>query len=96
MSLKISSFNVNSIKMRLPQVINWLKERGFERVEAPINFGERDKYWGLLVKGFDSPSYQENYNFPYYQHLYETYGFRVCIEQTTSIGNPNLFDISKY
>ncbi len=76
--------------------INWLKERGFERVEAPINFGERDKYWGLLVKGFDSPSYQENYNFPYYQHLYETYGFRVCIEQTTSIGNPNLFDISKY
>ena len=26
MSLKISSFNVNSIKMRLPKVINWLEE----------------------------------------------------------------------
>ena len=26
MSLKISSFNVNSIKMRLPHVINWLEE----------------------------------------------------------------------
>ena len=26
MSLKIASFNVNSIKMRLPKVINWLEE----------------------------------------------------------------------
>ena len=26
MSLKIASFNVNSIKMRLHQVINWLEE----------------------------------------------------------------------
>ena len=26
MSLKVASFNVNSIKMRLPKVINWLEE----------------------------------------------------------------------
>ena len=26
MSLKIASFNVNSIKMRLPNVINWIDQ----------------------------------------------------------------------
>ena len=75
--------------------IKWLKEKGFNRVEAPVNFGERDKYWGLLVSGFKSPSYQENYNFPYYQKLFENYGFKVCIEQTTSEGRPDQIDLSK-
>ncbi|MCK7532646.1 MAG: hypothetical protein MZV63_17240 [Marinilabiliales bacterium] len=27
---------------------NWLKERGMEAMDGPINFGETDKYWGLL------------------------------------------------
>ena len=76
--------------------IAWLKEHHFKRVEAPVNFGERDKYWGLLVQGFDSPSYQENYNFPYYQSLFENYGFTKSIEQTTSIGVPETIDLSKY
>ncbi len=74
----------------------WVKKMGFDRVEAPVNFGERDKYWGLLVSGFKSPSYQENYNFPYYQKLFENYGFKVCIEQTTSEGRPGQIDLSKY
>lgn len=76
--------------------IKWIKKNGFDRIEAPVNFGERDKYWGLLVSGFNSPSYQENYNFPYYQRLFENYGFKVCIEQTTSEGRPDLIDLSKY
>jgi hypothetical protein len=63
---------------------NWLKNNGIDRVEAPVNFGERDKYWGLLVEGFSRPSYQENYNFPYYEALFENYGFEKAFEQTTS------------
>lgn len=76
--------------------INWLKQNGHSRVEAPINFGERDKYWGLLVEGFVQPAYQENYNYPYYQSLYENYGFTKTIEQTTSEARPEDIDFEKY
>src|SRR5690606_1424076 len=46
---------------------NWLQERGMEAMDGPVNFGERDKWWGLLVEGFEiEPNYNCNYNFPYY------------------------------
>jgi len=76
--------------------LDWLKSKGFDRVEAPVNFGERDKYWGLMVFGFQNPSYQENYNFPYYQEFFERYGFTKNIEQTTSTANPRDMDYEKY
>ncbi len=60
---------------------NWLKEQGAEAMDGPINFGERDKWWGLLVKGFQSPLYCMNYNPPYYQELFENYGFRNFFNQ---------------
>jgi hypothetical protein len=34
---------------------NWLQEQGMEAMDGPINFGERDKWWGLLVEGFHEP-----------------------------------------
>ena len=59
----------------------WLLERGMEAMDGPINFGERDKFWGLLVEGFIEPLYCMNYNFPYYLDLFENYGFKVYFEQ---------------
>jgi GNAT superfamily N-acetyltransferase len=56
---------------------DWLKEKGMEAMDGPINFGETDKYWGLLVAGFTHPSFDVPYNPPYYQALFETYGFQV-------------------
>lgn len=53
----------------------WLKTNGMEAMDGPINFGETDKYWGLLVGGFTHPSFEVPYNHPYYQNLFETYGF---------------------
>lgn len=61
----------------------WLEEQGAQAMDGPINFGERDKFWGLLVEGFKKPSYQENYNPPYYQQLFEAYGFQPYFEQET-------------
>jgi hypothetical protein len=55
---------------------HWLMERGMEAMDGPINFGERDRWWGLIVKGFEPPLYCMNYNPPYYQQLLETYGFK--------------------
>lgn len=62
----------------------WLESKGIEAMDGPINFGERDKWWGLLVDGFDiDPNYCCNYNFPYYQELFEAYGFQVYFKQFT-------------
>ncbi len=76
--------------------VHWLKQNGFTEVEAPVNFGERDKYWGLLVEGFKNPSYQESYNYPYYEKYFEEYGFEKIIEQTTSEAKPDDIDFDKY
>ncbi|MFZ5939555.1 MAG: GNAT family N-acetyltransferase [Bacteroidota bacterium] len=59
----------------------WLKANGMEAMDGPINFGETDKYWGLLVDGFTHPSYEIAYNHPYYQQLFENYGFQVYYRQ---------------
>lgn len=59
----------------------WLQQRGMQAMDGPINFGERDRWWGLLVNGFDEPLYCMNYNPPYYQQLFEQYGFRVYFNQ---------------
>jgi len=53
----------------------WLKAKGMEAMDGPINFGETDKYWGLLTGGFSHPSFEVPYNPPYYQDLFESYGF---------------------
>ena len=59
----------------------WLEERGMEAMDGPINFGERDKWWGLLTDGFYSPLYNMNYNPPYYVTLFENYGFQTYFNQ---------------
>jgi len=60
---------------------HWLLQKGMEAMDGPINFGERDRWWGLLVKGFAPPVYCLNYNQPYYQQLFETYGFKNYFNQ---------------
>lgn len=59
----------------------WLQEQGMEAMDGPINFGERDSWWGLQVEGFQEPLYKMNYNRPYYQQLFERYGFQVFYYQ---------------
>lgn len=60
---------------------HWLLQRGMTAMDGPINFGERDRWWGLLVKGFEPPVYCLNYNQPYYQQLFENYGFKNYFNQ---------------
>ncbi len=59
----------------------WLIGQGMQAMDGPINFGERDKWWGLLTNGFQSPLYCMNYNLPYYQQLFENYGFKLFFNQ---------------
>jgi hypothetical protein len=60
---------------------SWLMQRGMEAMDGPINFGERDRWWGLVVEGFMPPIYLMNYNHPYYQVLFENYGFKTFFNQ---------------
>jgi hypothetical protein len=66
------------------QCKEWLEARGMEAMDGPINFGERNEWWGLQVEGFDiEPNYRCNYQPPYYQVLFEAYGFKTYFEQLT-------------
>lgn len=61
----------------------WLKSKGMEAMQAPINFGENYNYHGLLFEGFKQQSYSMPYNFPYYNKLFEAYGFKNYYEQNS-------------
>jgi hypothetical protein len=63
---------------------DWLKERGMQAMDGPINFGENDVNWGLLVEGFVHPGIGMNYNPPYYRNLFESYGFKFYFEQVSN------------
>jgi hypothetical protein len=55
----------------------WLQSKGADAMDGPINFGDRDKWWGLMVEGFEkAPIYGMPYNPPYYEKLFENYGFK--------------------
>lgn len=69
---------------------NWLTERGMDAMDGPINFGENDNFWGLLVEGFMPQSFGMNYNPPYYKDFFVRYGFTVYFEQVT-----NMLDLTK-
>lgn len=62
---------------------DWLEKKGMTAMEGPENFGERDRWWGLLVDGWLPPNYCVPYNPPYYRNLFENYGFRNYFEQYT-------------
>ncbi len=60
---------------------DWLKERGMEAMDGPVNFGENYMNWGLLAEGFLPQGYGMPYNPPYYVKLFENYGFRIYFKQ---------------
>ncbi|MEM6376611.1 MAG: GNAT family N-acetyltransferase [Bacteroidota bacterium] len=54
---------------------DYLAQFDVQVIDGPINFGQRDKFWGLLVRGFEPALYQENYNPPYYEQFFLDAGY---------------------
>jgi len=53
----------------------WHRRRGNGAFRGPVNFGENNNFWGLLVKNFDEPPiYGMFYHPPYYKELIENTG----------------------
>ena len=71
----------NAADLLLDNARHWLINRNMEAMDGPINFGERDRWWGMVTRGFAEPLYCMNYNPPYYVQLFEEYGFKPFYNQ---------------
>ena len=61
---------------------NWLISKGMEAMDGPINFGERDSFWGLMIKGWQyEPTYKMPWTKQYYIKFFESYGFKDYFQQ---------------
>ena len=61
-------------------VENWAKEKGMLELVGPLNYSDMERE-GLLVEGFDQlNTFEEQYNFPYYEKLVKGYGFEQEVE----------------
>ena len=57
------------------EVVKWAKDKGMNEFVGPLGYSDLERE-GLLIEGFDQPqTYEEQYNYPYYQKLIENYGF---------------------
>ena len=68
----------------------WLEQQGMKAMEGPINFGENDRFWGLLVHGFKPASLGMNYNPSFYEELFTAYGFEKLYDQFTNVLDPHV------
>lgn len=56
-------------------VTSWAKEKGMDTIVGPLGYSDMERE-GLLIEGFDQLStFEEQYNYDYYQSLVENYGF---------------------
>jgi hypothetical protein len=73
--------NKNAAFMLFQTTKIWLASRGMEAIDGPINFGENDINWGLLVEGFMQQGFGMPYNKKYYRAFFEEWGFKKYFEQ---------------
>jgi hypothetical protein len=61
--------------------LEWHRSHGMEAMDGPVNFGENDNNWGLLVEGFTQPGFGMPYNKKHYRDYFEEFGFKNYFEQ---------------
>lgn len=67
--------NQEVANMLFDAVALWAKAKGIEEFVGPLGYSDLERE-GLLIEGFDKlQTYEEQYNFDYYQKLIENYGF---------------------
>ncbi len=73
--------NKDAAFMMFDTAKDWLASKKMEAMDGPINFGENDNNWGLLVEGFMQQGFGMPYNKKYYQSFFEEYGFKKYFDQ---------------
>ena len=74
----------------------WLHETACLSIDAPINFGDRDSFWGLLISTQNPVSYRESYNPPYYRDWIKSRGYQLEIEQNTYDISDKTFNYDRF
>lgn len=65
-------------------VETWAISKGMDTAHGPLGFSDLERE-GMLIDGFDQPStFEEQYNFPYYQKLIESCGYTKEVDWTES------------
>jgi len=67
------------------KVKEYAKSKELDEIVGPLGFSDLERE-GLLIEGFDQKqTFEEQYNYPYYQKLIENYGFQKEVDWTESI-----------
>ena len=62
------------------KVEEWAKAKGMKEFVGPLGYSDLERE-GLLIEGFDEPqTFEEQYNYEYYQKLIEAYGFEKDVD----------------
>ena len=68
----------------LKTVEEWAVKQGMNEVIGPLGYSDLERE-GLLIEGFDYPAtFEESYNYPYYQTFIENYGYQKDVDWTGS------------
>ena len=68
----------------LKTVEDWAVEKGMNEVVGPLSYSDLERE-GLLIEGFGYPAtFEESYNYPYYQGFIENYGYQKEVDWTGS------------
>ncbi len=63
---------------------DWAVEQGMNEVVGPLSYSDLERE-GLLIEGFDYPAtFEESYNYPYYQGFIENFGYKKDVDWTGS------------
>lgn len=61
-------------------VEKWATDNGMEFIVGPLGYSDLERE-GLLIEGFDYlNTFEEQYNYPYYQKLIENYGYQKDVD----------------
>lgn len=88
--------NPAAARLLFEQAESFLAQWEVKAIDGPINFGERDKFCGLLVKGKLPPLYQENYHPTYYQALFTANGYAPYEQILTFHGQMSSIPIERF
>ena len=68
----------------LKTVEDWAVSKGMNEVIGPLGYSDLERE-GLLIEGFDYPAtFEESYNYPYYQTFIENFGYQKDVDWTGS------------
>ena len=68
----------------LKTVEDWAVSKGMNEVVGPLGYSDLERE-GLLIEGFDYPAtFEETYNYPYYQTFIENFGYQKEVDWTGS------------